>query len=256
METAASDEAPSLAKEQTSVAYVAASASGGLLADSRFNGLREWFLGLADPTSLKYSLTGWFIFGVVVSLIPLGCISYQRWDNGTLQHLWDLFDFQVLSGGEVIITSVVLASASVGDLMVRIWLVLIDRSRSMPHPGIAFINVAAAFLFLICGAWIYGEIDTKNHEAGVTSTLLAAHNDSRGQIDKDAAHLRHVADVSFCSLGLALVLGAGSIWLRAMEEGTALALRSNILTNDPTQAQAGATGAPGPHEDANQREQA
>lgn len=202
------------------------------------DGGKRRFIGMADPDVLRYGLLSWLLTGVAVSLLPLGFVAYGLWDDGKLGAAWDVFDFQVLASGELIITSVVLASASGGDVLLRAWVALTDEEhrKRFPQPGLAFLTVLGAILFLVFGSWAYGDAEAKHREvesvqdqAPLTPSRknTPAHEVAPGRKNAgDDRHPRHVAQVSITSLLLALASGTSNIWLRAQEEGAGKALAS------------------------------
>nr|WP_046283850.1 hypothetical protein [Mycobacterium sp. UM_NZ2] len=175
-------------------------------------------MGHADPEVLKLRLLAWFLFSVFVSVVTLGAIAFQLWDSHQPLHQ----GMEVLSGGELIITSVVLTAASVGDVVVLLILTARLGNTRLRYPGLALTNIGGAIVFLIFGGLLYGSTAAKAREEALTAGRTTSNTSHGGAVvDPTLAdhltRLEHVAFLSLVAFGFALLFGTGSIWLNTQQ---------------------------------------
>jgi hypothetical protein len=140
--------------------------------------------GLLASSSRRRRLIVWFIFGLVVSVIPVLWIFLKLVLKKEPHGTWD-----VLSTGDLIVISAVLAAASVGELLGR------KRGRDLSEGELVI--VGATFVLLLCSGWLYA----------IVSAL------------SDPANRRWPGVFCLVAFAISVVIGASSIWIDTSEEG-------------------------------------
>lgn len=120
----------------------------------------------------------WFVFGILVSLVPLAYRFGGLVAAGSSRSLTD-----VLSTGDLFVIAMVVAASSVGDLISRKTTGGISLSEAM--------IMGFTFLLFMFGGWLYAFVS----------------------FDPSFAHGQSVVPISIITFAASVIVGASSIWV-------------------------------------------
>lgn len=142
---------------------------------------------------LRNRLIAWALFTVVIALLPLAIMWHERMTAARVEQPYDFYS--LLSSGDVILVSAVLAGAAVGDML----LCLLPPSRAS-RAGFVLLNAFLALVVFGVGMYLFAKVA------------------SRGPFYQ--SHPAAAAIETGIVLLLAVVASGSSICLKTFEEAT------------------------------------
>jgi len=99
-------------------------------------------------------LIAWALFTVAVALLPVAIMWHERMTAGRPEQPYDFYS--ILSTGDVILVSAVLAGGAIGELL----LCLIPPSRAS-HAGFVLLNAFLAMVVFGVGLYLYAKVASR-----------------------------------------------------------------------------------------------
>jgi hypothetical protein len=115
----------------------------------------------AAEVAVGRRLIFWLIYVVLASVVPLGW-TYSHLAETHAPHSFAA----VLSRGELVIISTVLATGSVGDLLAR-------KTKGSGISIFEGIIIGSAVLLLMCGGWLYSLVSSASPEGSQSAVLFS-----------------------------------------------------------------------------------
>lgn len=161
---------------------------------------KGFFASIIEP------MLAWLLFGVGISALPLLGGAYELWSVGKPIQLTPM-----LAKGELILVSVVLTGASLGEL-----------TRSRFGKGWNIFCLITAFLstvVLMAGSFLYARVSTRTSKDYIDDIM--ANNLGMSEDAAAAVYASKLEDVVFISIAcfvLCLLVGVATVGLKYLED--------------------------------------